>query len=318
MIRILTYSKTGEIKQNVTLADLDKMRSTLAWYWVDFDQPTQKEAIELRKFGFHELAIQDCLHLLQRTKLDDYDDYLFFVINAIDTNTLEPQEIDLFHHHQYVVTFHYEHQHAIDIVWERMQTSEKLQKLGTNYITYKLMDKVVDSFFPIAEQLEDRLTSLEMKPAGQTQSLMNEVFKVRRHLLSLRHVIWPLRDLIFRMIQSEHISKTGEERRYYMDIHDYLLKLSSMIESSREMTTDIRDNYISINSNRMNSIMMTLTVITVIFMPLTFIVGVYGMNFDNMPELHWHYGYFIILGIMALISISMFIWFKRKGWFSEE
>ncbi len=318
MIRILAFSKTGELKENLTLDELENIRSTLAWHWIDFNQPTHEEALELHKLGFHELAIQDCIHLLQRTKLDDYDDYLFFVLNTLNDQKLQPQEIDIFHHRQYVVTFHYEQQSVVDIVWERMKTLPKNQALGTNFITYKLIDKVVDSFFPLADQLEDHLTALELKPLGQTQHLMNILFQIRRNLLTLRHVVWPLRDLIFRIIQSNHLSSSGEERRYYMDIHDYLLKLSSMIESSREMTTDIRDNYMSINSNRMNSIMMTLTLITVIFMPLTFIVGVYGMNFDNMPETRWKYGYFMVLGLMAVLSLAMFWWFKRKGWFSEK
>lgn len=320
MIRILAYAKTGELYQDITLAELNERRSQLAWYWIDFNQPTQKEAIELRKLGFHELAIQDCLHLQQRTKLDDYDDYHFFVINAINNQSLRPQEIDIFQHRQYVVTFHYNPQSEVDVVWDRMITDKVAQSLGSRYIAYKIMDKIADSFFPIAEQLEERLTTIGMRPeiVGRMQELMNEVFQIRRSLLSLRQVIWPFRDLVFRITQSDHLSGSEEERRYYMDVHDYLVRLSSMVESSREMTTDIRDNYISINSNRMNSIMMTLTVITTIFMPLTFIVGVYGMNFDNMPELHWKYGYFLILGLMAIIGLVMYLWFKRKGWFVKE
>lgn len=319
MIRILAYTKTGELYQNISLTDLDQLRSSLAWFWIDFNQPTQKEASLLRKLGFHELAIQDCLHLEQRTKLDDYDDYHFFVINAIDKARLEPLEIDIFQHRQYVVTFHYHEQPEVDHVWNLMITDETAQSLGSRFITYKIIDRVVDSFFPIAEQLEERLTELEIKPRANVriQNLMNEVFRIRRNLLRLRHVIWPLRDLVFRITQSEHLFGSEEERRYYMDVHDYLLRLSSMIESSREMTTDMRDNYMSINSNRMNSIMMTLTVITTIFMPLTFIAGIYGMNFDYMPETKWHYGYFMVLGLMAIIGLVMYFWFKRKGWFSK-
>jgi magnesium transporter len=182
------------------------------------------------------------------------------------------------------------------------------------------MDKVADSFFPLAEKLEDRITAIGVRPevTGRMQKQMNELFHIRRSLLRLRHVIWPFRDLVFRITQSEHLSGKGEERRYYMDVYDYLLKLSTMIDSSRDMTSDIRDNHISLNSNRMNSIMMTLTVITTIFMPLTFIAGIYGMNFDYMPELKWHYGYFFVLGCMFAISIGMFLWFKHKGWFFKE
>jgi magnesium transporter len=320
LIRTLAYTKTKELKTNLTIAEIKAIRPQLAWYWIDFDQPTQNETIELHKLGFHELSIQDCLHLQQRTKLDDYDDYHFFVINAIDTDRLEPKEIDIFQHPQYTVTFHYKHQPEIDHVWERMLTDPTAQSLGSRFITYKIMDKVADAFFPIAEQLEDHLTAIGMKPeaSGHMQNPMNQVFQIRHNLLSLRHIVWPFRDLVSRITQSDHLSGSEEERRYYMDVYDHLLKLSSMIESSREITSDIRDNYLSINSHRMNSVMMTLTIITTIFMPLTFIVGVYGMNFNYMPGIRWHYGYFMMLGFIATIALVMYLWFKRKGWFSEE
>jgi magnesium transporter len=320
VIRILAYQKSGEILEDLTLEDIKQRRDELAWYWIDFNEPTLKEANELCRLGFHELAIQDCLHLQQRTKLDDYEDYHFFVVNAIDNQSLKPREIDIFQHHQYVVTFHYKPQPEIDAVWEKMKTNHDAQSLGSRFICYKIMDKITDSFFPIAEKLEDRLTALGMRPevAGRMQEEMNELFHIRRSLLRLRHVIHPLRDLIFRITQSNHLSGSDEERRYYMDVYDYLIKLSAMIDSSREMTSDIRDNHISLNSNRMNRIMMTLTLFTTIFMPLTFIAGLYGMNFDHMPEIHWRYGYYVVLGIMLVISIIMLFWFKRKGWFYKE
>jgi magnesium transporter len=320
VIRILAYSKSGEVLEDFTLEDVKQKRSELAWYWIDFNEPTLQEANELKNLGFHELAIQDCLHLQQRTKLDDYEDYHFFVVNAIDKDNLKLKEIDIFQHHQYVVTFHYKTQPEIDKVWERMKNDKNAQSLGSRYICYKIMDKITDSFFPIAENLEDRLTEIGVRPErhGRMKDQMNELFHIRRKLLRLRHVVYPLRDLVFRITQSSHLHGSDEERRYYMDIYDYLSRLSSTIDSSREMASDIRDNHISLNSNRMNTIMMTLTLFTTIFMPLTFIAGLYGMNFEFIPELKWRYGYFMVLGIMLVISFTMFVWFKRKGWFLKE
>lgn len=124
-----------------------------------------------------------------------------------------------------------------------------------------------------------------------------------------------MRDLLYRILNSERLPDFKKHKLYFSDIHDHLLKLSHMIESSRDMTSDMRDSYLSVNSNRMNKNMIVLTVITTIFIPLTFIVGIYGMNFENMPELKWKYGYFLVLGIIAFVGISMFLWFKRKGWF---
>jgi magnesium transporter len=320
MIRILAYSKSGEIRKDLTLEDIQEKRSELAWYWIDFNEPTLKEANELHNLGFHKLAIQDCLHLQQRTKLDDYEDYHFFVINSINKDNLKPQEIDLFHHHQYVVTFHYKPQEEIDTVWERIQYDENAQSLGSKYICYKIMDKIADSFSPIAEKLEDRLTEIGMRSERtvRMKDQMNELFHIRRKLMRLRQVIYPLRDLVYRITQTAHLYGNDEERRYYMDVFDYLSRLSSLIDSSREMASDIRDNHISMNSHRMNTIMMTLTLFTTIFMPLTFIAGLYGMNFEYMPELKWRYGYFMVLGVLLTTGLIMYGWFKRKGWFLKE
>ena len=144
---------------------------------------------------------------------------------------------------------------------------------------------------------------------------MDEVFEIRGSLLKLRKTVNFMRDLLYRILNAERLKGFQEHKLYFSDIHDHLIKLSNMIESSREMTSDMRDNFLSINSTRMNRNMMVLTVITTIFIPLTFIVGVYGMNFQNMPELSWKYGYFGVLLIMSIIAIVMFLWFKRKGWF---
>ncbi len=144
---------------------------------------------------------------------------------------------------------------------------------------------------------------------------MDEIFEIRSDLLKLRRIVNSMRDLLYRILNSERLIGFHEHKLYFSDIHDHLIKLSDMVASNREMTSDMRDNYLSINSTRMNKNMMVLTVITSIFIPLTFIVGVYGMNFQNMPELSSKYGYFVVLLIMAIIAIEMFLWFKRKGWF---
>ncbi|MNY35478.1 Magnesium transport protein CorA [compost metagenome] len=147
------------------------------------------------------------------------------------------------------------------------------------------------------------------------EELMSQVFNVRGRLLKLRRTIVPMRDLMYRILNSQHVQSNGEERIYFGDIYDHLLKLTDMIEVDREMTADLRDSYISLNSNRMNSIMKTLTVITTIFMPLTLIAGIYGMNFRVMPELDWKYGYFGVLLLMLVLGAGMVRWFRRSGWF---
>jgi magnesium transporter len=320
MIRILGFSKGGERAENLELNELGN-RPDLNWYWIDFNAPSMEEAARLRELGFHPLAIKDCLHFLQRPKLDYYEGHTFYILHILNRNTWKPEEVDIFSGERFLVTFHYQEHPEIDELWQRLETDAEARKKGPAFITCKIMDKIVDSYFPIAQQLEDRITVLEEKTRRyhtRLHILMDEVFAIRSQLLALRHTIWPMRDLLYRILHSERLTLSNEERLHYRNIHAHLEKLASMIDSSREMTADIRDNYLSINSNRMNSIMMTLTVITTIFMPLTFIAGIYGMNFEYMPELKWKYGYFLVLGLMGLIGLMMFLWFKRKGWFNKE
>ena len=149
----------------------------------------------------------------------------------------------------------------------------------------------------------------------QDQFSMKQVFELRSDLLHLRRTINPMRDLLYRMLASSRLNFTEEERTYFQDIYDHLIKLSEMIESNRELTSDIRDSHMSMNSSRMNRIMMTLTIVSTVFIPLTFIAGVYGMNFDYMPELSWSFGYFGVLLFMFLIAGGMLVWFTYKGWF---
>lgn len=318
MIRSLAYTKTGELLTNLSIQSI-LADQNIAWYWVDFQEATTEETSYLKDFSFHPLAIDDCLNFVQRPKLDYYNDHQFYVINTINPKNLKANEIDFFVNSQMIVTYHRATHTEIDEIWERIVTHPEFQSKGPQWIAYKLIDKVVDSFFPIAQQVEERLTILESKTGHtiRSQKLLDELFRIRRSLSYLRHVIFPMRDLIYRVVSSERLNQEVEEKRHYQDIHDHLLKLSAMIESCRDMTADIRDNYVSINSNRMNTVMMILTVITTIFMPLTFIAGIYGMNFEYMPELKWRYGYFAILGCMAMISLTMYYYFKRKGWFDE-
>ncbi|MBM7646285.1 magnesium transporter [Scopulibacillus daqui] len=313
MIRTLVLTDEFEIKQNVPLEALPDLRA--AWYWVDFNCPDEEEAVLLdRHFHFHPLAVEDCYHFLQRPKLDYYDDYHFFVVHALNQKTLESEEVDLFVGHNFIVTFHYAPLKEIDIVWERVLSNREIWHHGSSYVSYMIIDKLVDGYFPAVYQIEDQLNEIEDKEANRG-SLMDEVFDIRSDLLKLRRTVVPMRDLLYRILNSDRLNIVKEQRAYYMDVHDHLLKLAEIIESNREITSDMRDNYLSLNSFRMNKIMITLTIISSVFIPLTFIAGVYGMNFDNMPELHWRYGYFMILGVMTLIGVLMVLWFKLKGWF---
>jgi magnesium transporter len=311
---IRTFAITNELNL-INDLPLDRLSdSNIKWYWVDFDAPSEEEAMLLKThYNFHPLAIEDCLHFLQRPKLDYYEGYDFFVLHTLNQSSLTPDEIDLFVGKNNIVTFHLAPSSEIEMVQKRLLSDKNALRKGAMYTFYLIMDKIVDEYFPNLYQLEDSLNEIEAKDAYK--DVMKDVYEIRSKLLKLRRSIFPMRELLYRMLNSERIIIPKEERVYFMDIYDHLLKLSEMIESNREMTADIRDSYISINSNRMNSIMKTLTVMTSVFIPLTFIASIYGMNFEYMPELSWRWGYFTVLAVMLVVGSSMLIWLWRKGWF---
>lgn len=315
MIHTFAVTQQSSIEQGL---ELERLHSPeIRWYWVDFDCPTLEETALLDTFfHFHPLAIEDCMQFLQRPKLDHFEDHHFVVLQTVDPVTLDSNEVDLFLGRNYIVTYHSKPQSELEDFRNKMLSDPKYSENGPVYAFHLLMDKIVDQYFPSVYHIEDSLNELEDRSRGVwSDKLMDSVFEIRSDLLKLKKTIFPMRDLLYRIIYSERIEGVKQHAAYFQDIHDHLLKLSDMVEANRDLTSDIRDSFISINSYRMNTIMKTLTVITTIFMPLTFIAGIYGMNFHNMPELDWSYGYFAVLFIMFSIGFGMFWWFKVKGWF---
>lgn len=314
MIRTFGVTKDSHLEVDFPLEDLH--RKEFDWYWVDFDKPTAEEYTLLDSFfHFHPLAVEDCLHRLQRPKVDKYDDYHFFVVHTMNEETLEAEELDLFIGKNFVVTFHHHSVDELDQVREKLQRDASFWERGAIYAMYQILDKVVDSYFPLVYKIEDHLNEIEDQMTFDMKHLsMDTVFDMRSDLLWLRRTILPMRDLIYRVLNSSRFDLQEKELAYFSDISDHLVKLTEIVESNRELTADLRDSYMAMNSNRMNRIMMILTIVSSIFIPLTFIAGLYGMNFEYMPELQMKYGYFFAIGFMTIIGLSMLAWFKYKGW----
>lgn len=314
MIKICAITKNNELLLNQSLEALHA--SNIAWFWVDFFKPNEEEMKHLSDFfHFHPLAIEDCLdELNQRPKIDYYEKYRFIIIHALRQRDLRPIELDLFVGDKWLVSFHKEEIKELTEVWECFLSDNSLQK-SPFFLVHKLIDKIVDEYFPPVYELENKLNAIEDNTKNESiAELIDQLFDLRSDLSKFRRTILPMRDLLYRMINSERLSYLKEQHLYFNDVYDHLLKLTELLETYREFSSDIRDNYLSVNSNNMNSTMMTLTVITTIFMPLTFIAGVYGMNFKYMPELEWHYGYFLVLMVMMIIASMMFRFFVKKGW----
>ncbi|WHY69191.1 magnesium/cobalt transporter CorA [Neobacillus sp. SuZ13] len=315
MIKTIAVNKNYELVKDVAIVDL--LKGEYKWYWIDFHLPTDEEIEYLRDpFHFHPLAIEDCINHLQRPKLDYYEDHTFFITQSLNHQTLTRDEIDFFLGENYIVSFHLNPSNEIEEVWKRFTESTNIEKWEPTHVLYLVLDKIVDSYFPQVFKIEERLTEIDENSRGRSmEALLEDLFDTRHHLLSLRHTISPMRDLIYRVLNSQRLTSIQGKREYYSDIHDHLLKLTEMIEANRELTTDIRDSYISLNSHQTNHVMKVLTVITTIFMPLSFIAGMYGMNFRYMPGLSSKYGFFFTLILMVLVAMGMSLWFKKKGWF---
>lgn len=315
MIRIMAITPDNErlTELNINQVDWEKQ----GWWWIDFSQPTEEEIKKLdTNFHFHPLAIEDCIHSLQRPKLDYYENFNFFVTHTINEKSLDRQEIDFFLGENYIVSFHHHDSKEINQVWNRLLQLQNPVGWDEYRVFYEVLDKVVDNYFPIVYQIEDELNEVEENTGDRPMDeLLDDLFEIRHDLLSLRHMIIPVRDLFYRMLSSHHLSGIKERREYFADIYDHLIKLSEMVQSNREIANDIRDNFISYNSHQQNKVIQILTIITSIFAPLTFIAGIYGMNFEYMPELSWRYSYLVVWIVMIAITVGMIMFFKRKNWF---
>jgi len=317
MINIIGILPDDTMETNVRL-DEENLKK-YKWFWADFSNPTADEFQMLDSvLHFHPLAIEDCGILLQRPKLDYYDGYDFYVTHTVKRESTEviKEELDFFVGKNFVVTFHFEESKEVDQVWNRITTQAAIEKWDPYYVFYQVLDKLVDTYFPLIYALEGELDIIEDNRQKQSMDeLMDELFDIRHMLLNLRQTVNPMRDLLYRMLNSQHLIEIRERREYFSDIYDHLLKVSELVSSNREITTDIRDNYLSRTSHQSNEVMKVLTIITSIFTPLTLISGIYGMNFVYMPELDERYSYFVVLGFMLVIGLSLFYWFKKKGWF---
>ncbi|MGG1674453.1 magnesium/cobalt transporter CorA [Neobacillus sp. NRS-1170] len=312
----ITQSNTLEKKDTIDKLTLTKYKR----FWVDFNEPTDEEIKHLSEtFNFHPLAIEDCINTtLQRPKLDYYDEYTFFITHIVreEREEIIKEELEFFAGENYIVTFHLKPSIEVSQVVDRITTLKNLDKFTNTHVFYEILDKIVDNYFPIIYKIEDKLDEIEDNTLNKPMNnLLKELFETRYMLLNLTHTVNPMRDLLYRMLNSQHLKNIITRKEYYSDIYDHLLKLSEMLMANREITADIRDNYLSLNSHQTNNVMKVLTIMTSIFAPLTLIAGIFGMNFKNMPELDWKYGYGYSLVLMGVIGLSMFLWFKKKGWF---
>lgn len=269
-------------------------------------------------FGLHRLALEDVVHTHQRPKLEDYPEHQFLVLRMLDDERVgETEQMCLFLGDDYVLTFEEHRGDCFDLVRHRLRDpGSRLRRHGVDYLAYALVDAVVDAYFPALEKLGDRLEAAEDKVvAGETHAdVLHELHCVRRELVQARRALWPLREVVAGLMRGDSRRVTTETRVYLRDVYDHVVQLLDLLENHRELGASLTELHLASASVRLNEVMKVLTLIATIFIPLTFVVGIYGMNFDYMPELHWRYGYPAVLGSMLVVGLSMLVWFRRRGW----
>lgn len=287
--------------------------------WIDVDGLGSADVIQQlgRQFGLHPLALEDTINTHQRAKADDFEEVLFVVMRMVQGPPLVTEQISFYVGRNFLLTF----QEGIDgdclnSVRERIRHNRgRIRNAGPDYLFYELLDAVIDSYFPVLERYGELLDDLDAHAAsaniGQT---LTELHFIRRDLLFLRRIVWPIRDVMMSLLRGGHPHISADTQVYLRDCYDHAAHLIDILEVYRETCSDLRDFFYSKLTNRTNEIMRTLTVIATVFMPLSFIVGLYGMNFDHMPELHWKWGYPLVLALMGCTA-SGFLYFSwRRGW----
>lgn len=271
-------------------------------------------------YGFHPLVLEDILNTDQRPKMEDFEEYIYIVLKMLhDGKSSETvaEQISLILGSNFVISF----QEGIEgdvfnSIRERIRTGKgRVRSMGADYLAYSLIDAIVDNYFVILEKMGERIEDMEdeLVKAPRTETLQ-EIHTLKREMIFLRKAVWPLREVINSLQRGESSLIKESTRIYLRDVYDHTIQVIDAIETSRDMLSGMLDIYLSSISNRMNEIMKFLTIVGTIFIPLTFIVGVYGMNFEHMPELKWRWGYFGLWAVMSGIAVFMLLYFKRKKW----
>lgn len=324
-ITLLDYDENNNFNEKV-INDVDEcamLKDKPSMSWIDIEGLGDMDSLERlgKEFGLHPLVLEDIVNTDQRPKMEDFGDYVYIVLKMFHlnetTNEVTPEQVSIVFGKQYVITFQEGIEgDSFDSIRDRIRTGKgKLTKMSSDYLVYSLIDSIIDTYFTILEKFGDKIEDLEIElinnPLKQT---LTTIYQLKREMLYLRKSVWPLREVVGRMERGETELISDATHFYLRDVYDHTINTLDTIETYRDMLSGMLDIYLSSISNRLNEVMKVLTIITTIFIPLSFIAGVYGMNFKNMPELEWENGYFMVLAVMFVIAIIMVIMFRRKKW----
>jgi magnesium transporter len=294
--------------------------------WVDLNGDSDEEVQQLlsQTFGFHPLAIDDTLNETHLPKIDDWGGYLYLVLRSVnyraDQHRAQLPELDIFLGKNYLITYHDKPLEALETVWDVCAHDERLMQNGPAYLLYRLADEMVNRYLDVIEEMENSVEEIESQVlAGPNPRIQREIMRLKHVALQLRRVLSLQREVLNRLSRDPYALITDEERFYFRDVYDHLIRLYDMVDGVRDLVMGTMDVYLSVVNNRMNDIMKTLTLITTLFMPLTFVTGFFGMNFfgPSVPTLDiWTSSvpFVLTLLLMLLVPFTMFFWMRRRQW----
>lgn len=323
-IDLIDYTEDRfEETRDAALADCARLKDGSGITWINVNGIHDVTLIDAlgKQFGLHPLTLEDIVNTNQRPKAEEYEKYIFLVLKMItfnDTqNEIDIENVSLILGDGYVISFQEREGDVFEGARQRIRTAKgRLRGAKADYLAYALMDGVVDEYFVALEKIGAHIEDIDDEIVlAPDATLMQEVHRLKREILFLRKSVWPLREEIAALEKFESPLINGSTRVYLRDLYDHTIQIIDLVETFRDILGGMHDTFLSSVSNRMNEVMKVLTVIATIFIPLTFIAGVYGMNFEHMPELKWPFGYYLIWGIMISIAIGMLAYFKKRKWF---
>lgn len=321
-ITLARYDETSFMERDIrSLAELQSEKNLPGILWVNIDGLQDVKLLEEigKLFGLHPLILEDILNTDQRPKAEDYGDYIYIVLKNIHNHVdkiLHAEQVSIILGRNFVLSFQEKESSLFNPIRDRLSSAMgRVRKAGADYLAHHLMDAIVDQYFVVLEDIEEKIELLEDNLVLKTTPAdLRAIHLLKRELIVLRKSLWPLREAIGLLQRADSPLIVDSDLIYFKDISDHIIAVIDTVDTFRDMLAGMLDVYLSSASIRLNQVMKVLTIIATIFMPLTFLAGIYGMNFDHMPELRWHWGYFAVWTVMLTIALGMLILFRKKKW----
>ncbi len=323
ILELITYNHAEyEHLDNLSIQDLLNEIKPDRVNWLNVDGIDNEEVVLFiqQHFNLHALLIEDILDD-QRPKAEEYDDYLFFtlkMLHSIKAGYIDYEQISFVLGPNYLISFQEKEGDLFDAFRNRIRLDQgRVRKKGADYLLYRLIDIIVDNYYTVLDNVGERIERIEdeLSEGKTSEFAFQRIQRIRKELIYLRKAVYPVRDALSKLVKDDSSFIQPETTRFFADVYDHVVHLIDSLDTYQDLTTSLLDIHINTQNNQLNQIIKVLTIISTIFIPLTFIVGIYGMNFDYMPELRWRYGYPVVMAAMFVLAVCMLIYFKIKKWF---